>query len=242
MKEQSEFKTQLNEHIQGLKSQSEKLRSDFANFDLQIKYYLKQMDLFEKYGAKLPIAMQTAQFILEQIAAASKVSSLEVTSTTSGDSSLITPIETENEYSLQSEKNKMEPVKNYNIGGPAKPIMCGIFGRSREDVPTDLETLFKGMYGQNWHLRTIDVPLGPSLPSEKRTYSEDLKLENSYIRRLIEKADDVINRKMRGNIPPNYPFGGKVAAFDLVQLFNKINAVGWDVYDNFMVRNNIRHQ
>lgn len=231
MTEQPEFGNKLNDYIDGLKKQAVGLRDTASNYDLQVDYLVKQEEIFEQYGAKLPLATATIKFIVEQIAAASnppaddKGKTLLIRSSTR-------PI------ALKRRTTGQKSV--YNIAGPAKPIMNSIFGRGKEDVPRDLESLFNGMYGNDWQSKTINVPTGPGKPHMTRTFLEDLRSDDGYIKILIESADEVIARKMRKSTPPLFPYRRKTAAVELVQLYNKIDAIGWNVYDDFMVRNSIR--
>lgn len=234
MTEQGEIGRRLNEYIEGLQKRVKELHTTAADYDLQIEYWVKQRELFEKYGAKIPIAMQNAQFMIEQIAAASVPPTKNPP--VIGISRVIRP----RVRSMNPRENRDDQTRNYNIAPQVKPIMNGVFGRGKEDVPQDLDSLFDEMYGRDWHSRTIDVPTRPGLTPVTRTYLEDLHSGESYIRRLIKGADKVINRNMRGNIPPTFPFRGRVAAVELIQLYNKIDAIGWDVYDDFMFRNRIR--
>lgn len=237
MVEQEEFSNRLNEQIEGLKKQADGLRTSAEGLELQAEYLSKQWELFEKYGAKVPIAMQTAQFMIEQIAAvASSLPSLanppEISVADRGFST--------RSRRPTSRRGGADQTRNYSIAPQVKSIMNGIFSSGEKDVPEDLNSLFDRMYGQNWHLRTINVPTKPGLAHVARTYAEDLHSPESYIRSLIRGADRVINRNMRGNTPPNFPYKGRVAAVELAQLYSKIDAIGWDVYDNFMVNNSIR--
>lgn len=241
MAEYGELDSRFNEQIEGLKSRAQELHTAASGYDLQIEYLNKQKALFEEYGAKVPIAMQCAQFMIEQIAAAA---SLPTSENPALENSPVAGIETRvirpRGRPIVSRGKRADRGNYYNIAPQVKPIMNGIFGRGMEDVPEHLESLFDKMYGQQWRSRTIDVPTGPSSPHLKRTYSEDLHADDSYIKLLINGADLVINRNMRGSTPPDFPFRGRVAAVELVQLYNKIDAIGWDVYDGFMLRNRIR--
>ena len=241
MPEQEELGSRLNEYIEGLKKQAEGLRTGAEDYDLQAEYLMKQRELFERYGAKVPIAMQTIQFMIEQIAAShagSSTSSEDPPKTSIDDDRINIPRPRRRHATPRGRRAGQG--RNYNIASKVKPIMNGIFGRDKIDVPEYLDSLFNRMYGQNWHSRTIDIPLKPGLKPVTRTYLEDLHSGDSYIRRLIEGADEVINRNMRNNTPPAFPFRGRVAAVELAQLYHKIDTIGWDVYDGFMVRNGIR--
>lgn len=236
MPEKGELSSRLNEYIKGLKRQAEGLHTSAEGYALQAKYLAAQVALFERYP-KVPIAMQTAQFIIEQIAATTSSSSAsENPSEESVVSGIIVRVRTR---SASRRREENQP-KNYNIAPQVKSIMNGIFGRGIEAVPEDLDSLFNGIYGQDWRTRTISVPSGLGLGRMNRTYLEDLNSENSYIRGLIEGADRVINSNMRDNTAPAFLFRGRVAAVNLVQLYYNIEAIGWDVYDDFMIRNRIR--
>ncbi len=216
----------LNKYIEDLKKQVNGLRKNAEDYELQAEYLEKQKELFEKYGAKIPIAMQTTQYMVEQIADyhSSSTASQEPPKTV--------------RYSTPR-GHRASQGKYYNIAPLVKPIMNGIFGRGKEDVPEDFDSLFNTMYGQDWTSRIIRIPLRPGSTPMTRIYLEDLHSGDSYIRVLINGADQVINRKMRGNTPP-FIFREKAAAVELVQLYNKINSIGWDIYDKFMIRNGIR--
>lgn len=238
MTEQKEFGDRLDEYIKDLGKEAEGLLISAENRRLQAEYLLKQRELFEKYGARVPIAMQATQFIIEQIAAASSSPSLENPPETKVVGKV--PIPRPRIRPTTPSGSEADQIRYYNIAPQVKPIMNGIFGRGKEEIPEDLNGLFDRMYGQDWHSRSIGIPSRPGLPRVARTYLEDLHSPGSYIRRLIKGTDNVINRNMRGNTPPTFPFRGKVAAVELVQLYNKIDAIGWDVYEDFMVRNGIR--
>lgn len=239
MTEHGEIDSRIDEYIEELRKKAENLRVAVEFYDSQIELLVRQKELLSKYGAQIPMAMQATQFMIEQIAATSE-------QPPSGKSDgvkiggRVTTIRPRRRRATPREGGAVED-KKYNIAPQVKPIMSAIFGKGKERVPETLDDLFDKMYpDQDWHTKTILVSKGIGLGHRRITYGDDLNSDDSYIRRLIRVADGVINTRMRNNNLPSFTFQGKVAATELIQLYHTIDSVGWNICDDFMIRNRIR--
>lgn len=247
MTEQGETGSRIDEYIAELRKKAESSRAAAEDFERQVEFLIKEKELLGKYG-QIPLAMQTTQFIVEQIAATDHEDERA-------------PIETppsgrSDEVNLggavrilRPRRRRATPIegggagdgKKYSIAPQVKHIMRAIFGSGQEEVPETLESLFDKIYpGQDWHSKTITVPKGIRRGHQQVTYADDLKSDHSFIKRLIRGADGVINTKMRVNNDSSFAFAGKTATPELIQLYRTIESVGWEVYDGFMIRNKIR--
>lgn len=245
IEQEGEISSNLDDFIGELRKQADVFRAASEYCDRQIEFLNSQRENLGRYGAQFPIAMTSTNFIIERVVASASLDA--------GESDLVPPPGEPRRIGTGAVRLRPRarrvgsppphPTesrnKKYNIPPQVKPIMNAIFGSGQEDLPQDLDSLFDRMYGNDWHLRTITVPLRPGV-NNPTTIGEDLSSADSYVRRLIRGADEVICKNMRGNADPIFGFRGKIAAADLRQLYNKIEGVGWDVYDDFMIRIGIR--
>lgn len=237
MTEHGETGRGINEHIEELRKKAEASRAAAEDYELQVKFLAEERELLEKYG-QLPIAMLTTQFIIEQIAAATNIGERP------DDVKIgrrITILRPRRRATAPKEDKETDKDKKYNIAPQVKSIMNAIFSSGQEGMPETLESVFDKMYpNQDWHSKIISIPKGINMVRQEITYKDDLNSDDSFIRRLISGADKVINTRMRNNNLPSFTFKGKVAAAELIQLYHTIDSIGWDIYDDFMLRNKIR--
>lgn len=248
MVEQGQFGNRVDEYITGLKAQADVSRAAAEDYERQVEFFAQEKELLERY-AQLPIAMQISRFLMEQIAATTSAAQVGVTTEEP-------PAERTEEVSLGARVTRLRPrtrltssrggqeggdVKRYSVAPQVKPIMIALVSSGPDTVPETLDQLFDRMYpGQDWRSRTVYVPVGIGQASQRISYGDDLASETSIIRGMIRGADKVISTRMKGNTDPAFTFRGKKAAPELVQIYHKIETIGWEAYDGFMVRNSIR--
>lgn len=215
--------------------------SEYCNS--QIQSLMEQRNLLVKLGAQFPMTMASTDFIIKQVATSTEVDDVDVsipiprTKQVRGRQRIGYRSRARSSTRLPTEHSG-DRIKRYNISPQIKPIMNAIFS-SGEELPQSLDSLFGRMYGDKWQLRTITVPLRPGAHN-LTTFAEDLNSGNSYVRRLLSGADEVICVNMRNNETPGFAVRGKVAAVELIQLYHTIDGIGWGFYDDFMIRNRIR--
>lgn len=246
MSEREELNRRIDVCNDALSRKVEQLQAEVESYNSYIQLLLDQKGTLERYGAQIPAVMQATELIIHEIAAAVGIEvgvSVEnpppedvarrVITLRPRTRRIITP-------DIGTDTADSRRGTHYNIAPQVKPVMNGIFGSGKEGVPQNLESVFEGVYGPDWHLRQLLIPDRPGSRHRQTTYGDDLLSPNSYLKRLVKGADEIINTRMRVNTNTNWEFRGKVAARELMQLFNMIGDIGWDVYDGFMIRNGIR--
>lgn len=240
---------QIDKYVASLKERAAASRAEAEEYERQVAFLTEEEELLGKFG-QLPLAMQVTQFIIEQIAATATGSAVAVTT---GEH----PPERSDEVSLGRRITRLRPrtrpitsrgeqagdgTKRYNIAPQVKHMMNAILGGGPDAIPETLDQLFDRMYsGQDWrHSRTVFVPMGIGRGHQRIPYGEDLAAPNSVIRGLIRGADRIICERMRGNSDPLFAHRERKAASELIQIYRKVETVGWEVYDGFMARNAIR--
>lgn len=232
----------IDKYIKDLQAKAGASRAVAEDYELQVEFLAKQNELLEKY-AQLPLAMQITRFLIEQITPVTTVGTAEAVVTTEEPSpERVTRLRPRPRVITARAKASGESRgKEYNIAPQVKPIMNAIVGGGPDAVPETLDQLFDRMYsGQDWRARTVFAPMGIRRGHQRIPYGDDLASDSSVIRRLIQGADRIICEKMRGNSGPPFAYRGKEAAPELIQIYHKVETIGWEAYDGFMMRNRIR--
>lgn len=253
MSEREELNRRLDAYHEALSKKVRELRAEAQSYNDYLELLTQQRGILDLYGARMPAVMQAAELIIQEIAAATRIE-LEVsvenplpsedtprlpTVSIGGRIPTLRPRTRRIAVSTPTERD-LKKGTYYNIAPVVKPIMNAIFGSGKEGIPENLDSLFENIYGQDWRSKRLRIPTRPGERGREITYGDDLLSGNSYLKRLVRGADEVINTKMRENSTPSFEMGRKIAAPELVQLFHIIGSVGWDVYDGFMIRNGIR--
>lgn len=231
----------IDEYIQDLQVKAGASRAATKDYELQVEFLAQQRKLLEKY-AQLPLAMQITQFLIEQIVPATTGTTEAVVTKEEPSPERVTRLRPRPRViTARAEAGGESRGKEYNIAPQVKPIMNALVGGGPDAVPETLDQLFDRMYsGQDWRARTVFAPMGIRRGHQRIPYGDDLASDDSVIRRLIRGADRIICEKMKGNSDPLFTHRARKAAPELIQIYRKVETVGWEVYDGFMVRNAIR--